>query len=157
MNMTAAFALALIVLGAANDAIAQSPVFEGLQLKGLPVVYVTERTGRETAGRLVSLTESALVVNVSGADQTFNPADVVRIERRGDSLKNGAIIGAAFGLITGAMLNECAGGGSGPRGEGCPGARIGLALGGAAIWAAIGAGIDALIPGRTRIWPARGK
>jgi len=128
-----------------------------VQLEGLPTVFVTERTGKETRGQLVSLTESVLVVNVSGAEQTFRPADVVRIERRGDSLKNGAIIGAAFGLITGALLNECAGGGSGANGEGCLGARIGLALGGAAIWAAIGAGIDALIPGRTRIWPARGK
>jgi hypothetical protein len=148
---TLALVLLLIVAGPALRA----QDFSTVQLKGMPTVYVEDRNGREVEGKLVSLTESALTINIDGVTRTFTPAEVTKVDRRGDSLKNGAIIGAAFGLI-GVFFNDCPGA-RGGNDNGCPGARVGYALGGAAIWGAIGAGIDALIPGRTRLWPAAPK
>ena len=135
---------------AAGTARAQD--FSSIQLKNLPVVFVQERSGAETRGRLISITPAAVAIDVDGSQRTFAAADVVKIDRRGDSLKNGALIGAAIGLFTG-FFGDC------PRtsnsaGNGCPGARVAYVLGGSAVWAGIGAGIDALIPGRTRLWTA---
>jgi hypothetical protein len=127
--------------------------FSTVQLKGMPTVYVEDRSGREVEGKLVSLTESALTIDIDGVGRTFAPAEVTKIDRRGDSLKNGALIGAAVGLFTG-LLGDCPRAGTNNDSKGCPGARVGYVLGGSAIWAGIGAGIDALIPGRTRLWPA---
>jgi hypothetical protein len=115
-------------------------------------VFVQERSGAETRGRLLSITPDAIAIDVYGSQRTFAAADVVKIDRRGDSLKNGAIIGAAIGLFTG-FIGDCPRAGSGDRSNGCPGARVAYVLLGSATWAAIGAGIDALIPGRTRLWP----
>lgn len=130
--------------------------FSTVQVKGMPTVYVEDRSGREVEGKLVSLTESALTVNIDGLTRTFTPAEVTKVDRRGDSLKNGALIGAAVGVFTG-LLGDCPGAGSRNGSKGCTGARVGYVFGGAAIWAAIGASIDALIPGRTRLWPAAPK
>lgn len=146
---TLALVLGMIVVGPALRA----QDFSTVQLKGMPTVYVEDRSGREVEGKLVTLTESALTINIDGVTRTFAPAEVTKVDRRGDSLKNGALIGAAVGLFTG-LLGDCPNAGNNNRSSGCPGARIGYVLGGAAIWAGIGAGIDALIPGRTRLWPA---
>jgi hypothetical protein len=146
---TLALVLLLIVAGPALRA----QDFSTVQLKGMPTVYVEDRNGREVEGKLVSLTESALTINIDGVTRTFTPAEVTKVDRRGDSLKNGALIGAAVGLFTG-LIGDCPRAGSNNRSDGCPGARVGYVFGGAAIWAGIGAGIDALIPGRTRLWPA---
>ena len=61
--------------------------FSTVQLKGMPTVYVEDRSGREVEGQLVSFTESALTVNIDGAVRTFAPAEVTKVDRRGDSLK----------------------------------------------------------------------
>lgn len=148
--------LALVVVMAAVGPALRAQDFSTVRLKGMPTVYVEDRTGREVEGKLVSLTESALTINIDGVTRTFAPAEVTKVDRRGDSLKNGALIGAAVGLFTG-LLGDCPGAGSNNGSRGCPGARVGYVLGGAAIWAGIGAGIDALIPGRTRLWPAPAK
>lgn len=126
--------------------------FSSIQLKNLPIVFVQERSGAETRGRLLSITPDAIAIDVEGSQRRFAAADVVRIDRRGDSLKNGALIGAAVGVFT-AFLSDCPRTGN-SAGNGCAGARVAYLLGGSAIWAGIGAGIDALIPGRTRLWPA---
>jgi len=149
MRRTVFPVLAMVVMGA----VLRAQDFSTVQLEGMPAVYVEDRSGREVEGRLVSLTESALTIDIDGVTRTFAPAEVTKIDRRGDSLKNGAIIGAAVGLFTG-LIGDCPSAGSRNRSNGCPGARVGYVLGGAAIWAGIGAGIDALIPGRTRLWPA---
>lgn len=130
--------------------------FSTVQLTGMPTVYVEDRSGHEVEGKLVSLTESALTINLDGVTRTFTPADVTKVDRRGDSLKNGALIGAVIGLFTG-LIGDCPSTDRNNGSNGCPGARVGYVLGGAAIWAGIGAGIDALIPGRTRLWPAAPK
>lgn len=138
------------VLAAAT---AHAQDFSSIQLKNLPVVFVEERSGVETRGRLISIAPAAITIDVDGTQRTFASSDVAKIDRRGDSLKNGAIIGAAIGLLTG-FIGDCPRTGNSTS-NGCPGARVVYVVGGSAIWAGIGAGIDALIPGRTRLWPAR--
>jgi hypothetical protein len=118
------------------------------RLSGMFTVFVLDRSGAETEGSLVSLTDSVLVVRTGAADRTFELDDVVRIYRKGDSLKNGAIIGALFGTATGLAL---AGGCS--SGPGCgAGTRTAAVFTSIAVWAAVGASLDALIAGRTLIW-----
>jgi hypothetical protein len=69
---------------------------------------------------------------------------VLRIEVRGDSLKNGALTGAvALGLWTALLAGQ---------GSLEPGYVIYFSAINAGLGAAIGAGIDALIPGRTTIY-----
>ena len=154
--MTSTRALILLCAwGGASAGQAQAQDFSSIQLENLPIVFVEEKSGAETQGRLISITPDAIRIDVAGAQRTFAPAEVVKIDRRGDSLKNGALIGAAIGLVTG-FIGDCPRAGTNTNGsDGCPGARVAYVLGGSAIWAGIGAGIDALIPGRTRLWPAR--
>ena len=150
MKSASAALIVCALVVAAGTAHAQD--FSSIQLKNLPVVFVQERSGAETRGRLLSITPAAIAIDVDGSQRTFAAADVVKIDRRGDSLKNGALIGAAIGVFTG-FIGDCPRSGTNNRSNGCPGARVGYVLGGSAIWAGIGAGIDALIPGRTRLWP----
>ena len=141
-----------VVLGlvfAAVPAAAQPADFAGIDVKGAPRVIVTDRSGQETSGRLVGWTASSVVLDTNGARRTYLPDEAVRIDLRGDSLKNGAMIGAAVGALAGLSLG-CPTAGS--RGEGCSAERATFVLASAAMYAAIGAGIDALIPGRTRLW-----
>jgi hypothetical protein len=135
----------------AAPASAQSTDFSGIQLKGFPSLYVIERSGQETRGKLISWSNAALVLRVDDAERTFNLGDVARVDLRGDSVKNGALIGAGVGLGMGVLMGgfaDC------PRNQtdGCPGSRAALVLVSTAVYAAIGAGIDALIPGRTPLW-----
>ena len=89
---------------------------------------------------------------VDGAERRFETARVARIQKRGDSLRNGAIIGAvvgvAMGIIT-AGISDCPGD---HPGGGCPGSRAALFLVSTGVYSAIGTGIDALIPGRTTLY-----
>ena len=144
-------ALALFWLSMPADA--QTPEPAGATMTGLFPVHVLDRTGEETKGRLVSLTGSAVVLEMDSTTRTINLTDVVRIDRQGDSLKNGAIIGAVIGgvagIITAGGLADCPGASSH-----CPGTRVAGALIATGVWSVIGVGIDALIPGRTLLWKA---
>ncbi|MBW8885444.1 MAG: hypothetical protein JF612_11885 [Planctomycetia bacterium] len=138
-----------VILGAlscATSAQAQG-TFANLSAQGLPIVYVTDRTGHETEGKLLRLTDTTIVVEEPTGARTFSIDQVSLVERKGDSLKNGGIIGAIFGAVTGVALGaDC---------TDCGGTRVAAAVINTGLWAAIGAGIDALIPGRTRIWPSK--
>lgn len=152
MRFTAGLAVLTLVASAA-PAIAQSTEFSGTQPKGLPSLYVIERSGQETRGKLISWSNSALVLRVDNTERTFNLADVSRVDLRGDSVKNGALIGIGVGIGMGVLTSgvaDC----PGDQNNGCPGSRAGLFVVTTAVYAAIGAGIDALIPGRTPLWRA---
>ena len=139
-------------LASASSAYAQA-TFANVQPSGLPTVYVVDRAGTETKGRLISITDSLVSVDVNGATKTFTPDDVSLIERKGDSLKNGAIIGAVTGAGLGLLtmgLADCPSGHSD-----CPGTRAAGFLFSVGLYAAVGTGIDAAISGRTRIWPRK--
>lgn len=131
---------------ATAPASAQTEDFSGMNVNGTPRVIVTDRSGQETRGRLVSWTASSIVLDTNGTKRTFASGEAVRVDLRGDSLKNGIIIGAAFGSLNG-LLAECKGG----AGD-CGGERVGVTLVSMALFGAIGAGIDALIPGRSPLW-----
>jgi hypothetical protein len=138
-------------VASAQDAAANWP---GLVSSGLSTVYVLDNTGTETSGKFLRLNPDSIVLLVDGAERRFETARVARIQKRGDSLRNGAIIGAvvgvAMGIIT-AGISDCPGD---HPGGGCPGSRAALFLVSTGVYSAIGTGIDALIPGRTTLYEA---
>ena len=135
---------------------AQEPLggWRGLNVSSLDTIYVTDDAGRQTEGKLLRLEPDSVVMLVEGAEQRFDVANVRRIDRRGDSLKNGAWIGAALGVLFGTItagISDCPGD---DLGGDCPGFRIGTFAGALGIYTAMGVGVDALIPGRTRVFDA---
>lgn len=126
----------------------------GLVSSRLSTVYVLDTTGAETSGKLLRLNPDSVVLLVSGAERQFETARVARIQKRGDSLRNGAIIGAVVGVALGILtagIADCPGD---RTSDGCPGSRAALFLISTGVYSAIGTGIDALIPGRTTLYEA---
>jgi hypothetical protein len=142
-------ALAILFLPAL--ALGQEPVksFDQLntRLKSGDKIVVTDTQGREHQGKLVELSASSLTLDRVGK---LAASDVRMVQERAhDSLKDGALIGLASGLTLGAIAAaDCAGGDC----EFSPAAvfaMVGGVYGG--LGAAVGAGIDALIPGKKRV------
>ena len=108
-------------------------------------VWVTQAdSGEVVRGRLIALTGDSLAMLTPDNRRVEMRLDrVLRIETRGDSLRNGAIIGAA--IMGGLSVLGC----QGLRGGGeCVTASIvNTSLG-----AIIGVGVDALNAGRTAIY-----
>lgn len=118
-------------------------------------VYVTDARSRETEGRLVSLSEAGITIDVKGESRNFMSDDVLGVARRGDSLLNGIAFGAAatggFVLLATIPAGGCAEAGAG----GCA-AALATAMG---VGAAIGALVDGAIKGKTVVYqapPSRG-
>lgn len=114
-------------------------------------VTVVEITGTETKGQIGKLSRDALTLMTSGGPRRIGEADVATIaQRRDDSLKNGAIIGAVAGtayFLTGlALLGDSDGG------DVIVPAAVGWGVVFAGLGAAAGAGIDALILRRQVIY-----
>jgi len=154
MKRLAAILIATLVPGAAH---AQNETSRWPALApsgGIETVYVTDDSGAETTGRLLRLTPDSIVLLVNGAERQFDAARVRRIQRRGDSLKNGAIIGAVVGVGMGLLAGGIADCGRDDPGGGCPGTRVAALLVSTGVYAAVGAGIDALIQGRTTLYEA---
>jgi hypothetical protein len=108
-------------------------------------VWVTQSgSGEVVHGRILDLSEDTVALMTGDHARVELPIDrVLRIEVRGDSVKNGAAIGAAvmggLGLLTCAEYHN---------GGACAvGVTLNTILGGF-----IGAGIDAMNPGRTTIY-----
>ncbi len=114
-------------------------------------VYVTDKQGEQTRGRLHEVSRSALTM--SGADGVMRfPADrITGIDRYGDPLWNGLAIGLGFGTAMALFADQrevpCPDGRPGV----CRDAELGSRLGAIAAFGAIGMGIDALIRGRTPV------
>ncbi|MFL6279720.1 MAG: hypothetical protein ACJ731_06395 [Vicinamibacterales bacterium] len=140
----------LVMLLIAAPAVAQQTTLgAGLQPEGLPTVFVQDDRGIETGGKLLRLDQQLVMVLVDGQERTFELSSVRKIQKKGDRLRNGAIIGAIFGAIMGGMIvSEC----PGPDIHCAAGARMAIALTSTAAYAAIGTGIDAAIPGRTTLY-----
>src|SRR5436190_12621335 len=135
---------------------AQEPLagWRGLKASSLDTIYVTDDAGRRTEGKLLGLDSDSLVMLVGGAEQRFDAARVRRIDKRGDSLKNGTLIGLALGVVFGSIssgISDCPG--AEPGGD-CTGFRIAAFAGALGIYTAMGAGVDALIVGHTRLFDA---
>ncbi len=110
------------------------------------VVYVRSVGGAEAAGQLLRLGPDTLTLLEQGGSHDISLAEVARIETRGDSVKNGAIIGAA--VLAGWCALIC------PQGlDGYSNRQLPYILAvNTALGAAIGAGIDAMHVGRTTIY-----
>lgn len=122
--------------------------FGGLPLHAGDVVYVTEPSGREVGGKVTEL--SPMRLSVDG--YAFTPERGLTIDRPGDSVLNGALIGSAFGAAAAAALygETCAG-----RRETCSPRGVQM-IGGAVVYAGIGALIDRLHVGKHRIFRGTG-
>ena len=155
-SLAAALVAVLVAVFVPTVVCAQDTVqgWPGLTPTRLPTVYVLDATGTETSGRLLRLNPDSLVVVVGGVERRFEAAGVTRIQTRGDSLRNGAIIGAVVGAALGLLVggfSDCSG--EGPSGS-CPGGGAAILLVSTGVYAAIGAGIDALVVGRTTLYEA---
>ena len=64
---------------------------------------ITDNAGVRVRGKLVQISTSSLMLDASRTLYQFKESDIERIERRGDSLMNGALIGAA-GAIASTLL-----------------------------------------------------
>ena len=107
-------------------------------------VWVTQsESGEILRGRIVQLSQESLAILTPDNRRIEMPLDrVLRIEARGDSLKNGAAIGAA--VLGGLSLLGCQGANVGQ----CA-AIVGINTG---MGALIGAGADALNGGRSVLY-----
>lgn len=97
-------------------------------------IFITDRNGVQTEGRLLHLKPEGLTLLVGGQERLIPPGGVGRIEKR-DSLWNGMLIGGAasaglIGIVVGATCSSDCGG---------------LVLPVVAFYGGIGAGIGALI------------
>lgn len=121
--------------------------------EGLPAVFLLDSRGAEYRGKLLRVDDREVTMLVKDHERTFQRNEIVRIEKRGDSLKNGAIIGA----ITGAALGLLAAGISDcptPHQASCTGTRIAILVTSVGIYTGVGTGVDAAIRGRTLIYQA---
>jgi hypothetical protein len=115
-------------------------------------ITVVDVTGGETKGRIGKLSRDALIVVTSAGPRQLGEVDVATIsQRRGDSLKNGAIIGAVGGMAYFVTLLAILQGTSDGGGVIIPTAIVGGVLF-AGMGAAAGVGIDALISPRQVIY-----
>jgi len=109
---------------------------------------VTDQQGRVGKGRLRAITADQLLLVVDGAEVAMPRSTITRIERRGDSLKNGFLIGALVGAPLGALsAGEVEAGG---------GSVAALAVFGIGVYGLIGMGIDAMHTGWTTVYRAPG-
>src|SRR5205085_11215671 len=125
---------------------AQPPEPYYREVKRFPSVYVMDAQGIETKGKLVNWTSSQIVLQTDIGQRIFKPGEAVRLDLRGDSLKNGALIGLGVGLAMGGVgAAACID---------CGATRAALVATMAGLYTLVGVGIDALIPGRTPLWSA---
>jgi hypothetical protein len=113
-------------------------------------VYVRSVGGDEVRGQLLRLGPETLTLLEQGTSRDIPLAAVTRIDARGDSVKNGAIIGA---VVLGAWCAFIC-----PQGlDGYSNNQLPYILGvNIALGAAVGAGIDAMHVGRTTIYQQGG-
>jgi hypothetical protein len=90
-----------ILVGTLPDALsAQQNAWSQVSDAGLSTLYVLDDTGAEREGVLLNLTPDSLVILGVGGRQThFEQRHVRRIAKRGDSVRNGMLIGSAIGLL----------------------------------------------------------
>ena len=150
-----AAATGLLVVSAAP--LAAQETFTDVQhlLRPGDTVFVIDETGTETRGRVAGTSSSTLRLAVNGSEREWSAATIWRVTRRGDSLKNGALIGAAAGGVIGGVGGLALASLLRNEGHETVGPFFFLLGVGAGGGAGIGAGLDALIAGRTLIYQQR--
>ena len=142
---TAVLAVAPATAAAQTKTIPVPPIDLASRTRPGDALVVTDRSGREITGSLARLSDSAVTLVANGVERDVALTDVGRIEKRGDSLKNGALIGA--GVMAAPVLLWL---GSGCD-RGC-GTLIGAAVFNAGLGAFVGALIDRAHEGRTSLF-----
>ena len=117
-------------------------------------VYVIDNAGGETKGKIVEVSASAMFLDINGTRRRMEEDSVRQVQRFGDSLWNGLLIGAAVGtagmLIADPTYERCQNDPQRLCADPQTGQRI-LAVG---VMGGVGAGIDALIRGRHQVYLA---
>jgi len=145
-------ASAILLIAAPGWAQEATGPWPGFSADDLPEIYVLDDTGVEVGGRLLELDADGLALLVDDVRRRYDRSNIRRIDRRGDSLRNGAVIGAVIGAGFGALLSGMADCPSG--GAGCAAARLSFVIVNTGLYAGMGVGIDALVAGRTTIYVA---
>jgi hypothetical protein len=115
-------------------------------------VWILDEARIEREGRVLSVDDSALRIAIEGQPTNWNLADAREVWRSGDSLKNGSLIGLAVGSAIGGIGGACLASLLSNEGHPTGGPFLFLLGVGAGGGIAIGAGIDALIHGRTLVY-----
>ena len=118
-------------------------------------LIVLDNNGSEWTGRLLKIDDAAITIATPDGPLSVARARVAEIHRRGDSVVSGIKIGAVTGAILGVWVTKETGCGAMLTGyEPCSGReyaeRVAVTSG---LAAGIGLGLDALVRGRTRIYP----
>lgn len=152
-----ALTLTLFIFGSSEAAAQQATSFRQLQIlvKAGDTVSVTESSGKVSKGKITELSDSSVRLLENGVARELSEADVLEIkQRRSDSLangaRNGAIAGAAFGVLYAVgicYMAQC-------RNVGAPALIVGFTTG---LGAGISVGIDALIVRQQTIYRAGGR
>ena len=139
-----------IAFGGGSAAEAQQPVSSlnelWMRIKSGDRVFVTDGSGRETAGVFAQVSASTLSLVVDGQLHDIPSVDIREIAKRGDSVWNGFLIGASVGAVLGALTGAAVG--CEECDEPVSGAAE-LAVGQGIFFGGVGALIDYLIKGRT--------
>ncbi len=137
---------AMMLIGTASaQNVAKPPT--GFRISNLATVYVLDNGGKETKGELLQLNPDGIAIEAEdGSIHHYEFADVRRIQKRGDSVANGTIAGAIVGTVLGVIVARFVHGSVGAK-------ALGI-LANTCLYASVGAGIDALIPGRSTIFDA---
>jgi hypothetical protein len=140
MRVLVCFALVAIGWAPAPAAAQSAPDFSQLQVNVGERVYVTDMTtGVEVSGPLTSLTAGELGIN----GHVFAPGPGLKIEKAGDPVWDGTLIAAGIGTLAGTTIGS----------EACLHHSLWpCAISGALSYGLIGALIDSLHKGRTRIY-----
>jgi hypothetical protein len=154
LAVTGAVILLVCIVGTRVEAQGVASSFDQLSVLVKPgdEITVVDLAGREAEGRIGMLSRDRLTIVTGAGPREVGETDVAQIrQRRGDSLQNGAIIGAAAGAGYGLAVLALAmsmndGGGPIPIGI-VTGMVVFTGMG-----AAAGAGIDALITRRQVIY-----
>jgi hypothetical protein len=156
MNLTMAGAAFLLLCAGATRVDAQDVAssFDQLAVLVKPgdKVTVVDGTGNKTDGRIGALSRERLTLVTPAGPRELGEADVAVVrQRRDDSLKNGAIIGAVAGtayyITMAAIFSRYSDGGDIIVSTAVTGGVLFAAMG-----AAAGAGVDALITRRQVIY-----
>lgn len=160
-----AVVMVLVVGVMVRDAQAQQGQPEVTVTQGPPLtfdtplskVYITDHDGTLVQGTLVSLGSDVIVVMVGEQTQSVPWADVAKLERRGDSVKDGALTGLAIGggvpLVAGLIAQKTYQRGTDQgQASGLWFAFVAFYM--APIGTAAGALFDAMVVGRTTVYTA---
>jgi hypothetical protein len=74
-----------------------------LPIKPRAAIFLLDDTGVEHRGRFVRADDHDMVLLVNGDERRFKRDMIARIDREGDSLKNGPIIGVLIGAPVGGI------------------------------------------------------